>query len=121
MQTIQWTNEVIIACGVIVLACILLGYFIASLLQGRQLKLLAMQLEQGQATASAQQEALKEKLRAAEGRSHELQVIEGKLQAQLRAWIAGMHRCGGAQPCKCQQKWNEKFHGVVGRGSQAAQ
>lgn len=85
MQTIQWTNEVIIACGVIVLACILLGYFIASLLQGRQLKLLAMQLEQGQATASAQQKALQEKLRAAEGRSHELQVIEGKLQAQLQA------------------------------------
>lgn len=72
MQTIQWTNEVIIACGVIVLGCILLGYFIASLLQGRQLKLLAMQLEQGQATASAQQEAMQEKLRAAEGRSHEL-------------------------------------------------
>ena len=92
MQTIQWTNEVIIACGVIVLACILLGYFIASLLQGRQLKLLAMQLEQGQATASAQQEALKEKLRAAEGRSHELQVIEGRLQAQLRADGAFLER-----------------------------
>ncbi len=92
MQTIQWTNEVIIACGVIVLACILLGYFIASLLQGRQLKLLAMQLEQGQATASAQQEALQEKLRAAEGRSHELQVIEGRLQAQLRADGAFLER-----------------------------
>lgn len=92
MQTIQWTNEVIIACGVIVLGCILLGYFIASLLQGRQLKLLAMQLEQGQATASAQQEALQEKLRAAEGRSHELQVIEGKLQAQLRADGAFLER-----------------------------
>jgi DNA recombination protein RmuC len=92
MQTIQWTDEIIIACGVIVLACILLGYFIASLLQGRQLKLLAMQLEQGQATAAAQQQALQEKLSAAEGRGHELQVIEGKLQAQLRADGAFLER-----------------------------
>ena len=92
MQTIQWTNEIIVACGVIVLACILLGYFIASLIQGRQLKLLAMQLEQGQSTASAQQEALQEKLRAAEGRSHELQVIEGKLQAQLQSDGAFLER-----------------------------
>lgn len=91
MQTIQWTNEVIIA-GVIVLACILLGYFIASLVQGRQVKLLAMQLEQGQVTAAAQQQALQEKLSAAEGRSHELQVIEGKLQAQLQSEGAFLER-----------------------------
>lgn len=92
MQAVPWTTEIIVVSGVIAFACILLGYFIASMLQGRQVRLLATQLEQRQAAASTQQQEWEEKLRAAEGRSHELQVIEGKLHAELRSGAAFLER-----------------------------
>lgn len=88
MQASQWTTEIIVICGLVALASLLIGYFIAALRQGRQLSLLTVQLEQAkQSHASALEagSALAEQLKTAEARFHELQVIESSLKAQLQA------------------------------------
>lgn len=88
MQASQWTTDIIVITAVLALACALLGYFLAALRQGRQLSLLAAQLEQAQqaqATAVAGSAALSEQLKAAEARAHELQLAESTLKAKLQA------------------------------------
>ncbi|MDO7919816.1 DNA recombination protein RmuC, partial [Pseudomonas aeruginosa] len=73
MQASQWTTEIIVITAILALVCVLLGYFTAALRQGRQLSLLAAQLEQAQqaqATAVAGSAALSEQLKAAEARAH---------------------------------------------------
>lgn len=88
MQASQWTTDIIVITAVLALACALLGYFFSALRQGRQLSLLAAQLEQAQlaqAAAVAGSTALSEQLKAAEARGHELQVEESRLKAQLQA------------------------------------
>ncbi|MEW3798010.1 DNA recombination protein RmuC [Pseudomonas aeruginosa] len=88
MQASQWTTEIIVITAILALVCVLLGYFTAALRQGRQLSLLAAQLEQAQqaqATAVAGSAALSEQLKAAEARAHELQLAESTLKAKLQA------------------------------------
>lgn len=88
MQASQWTTEIIGITAVLALAFALLGYFAAALRQGRQLSLLAAQLEQAQqaqATAVADSTALSEQLKAAEVRRNELQLTESTLKAKLQA------------------------------------
>lgn len=88
MQASQWTTDIIVITAVLALACALLGYFVSALRQGRQLSLLAAQLEQAkqaQVTAVADSAALNTQLKAAEARSHELQLAESTLKAKLQA------------------------------------
>jgi len=88
MQASQWTTEIIVICAVLALACAVIGYFVAAVRQGRQLSQLGAQLEQAQqaqTVAASQQVTLQGQLKAAEARSQELLVAEGKLQAQLDA------------------------------------
>lgn len=88
MQASQWTTEIIVISAVLALASLVIGYFIATLRQGRQIGTLTAQLEQaqqGEALASATSAALTERLKAAEIRSNDLQVIESTLTAKLQA------------------------------------
>ena len=88
MLASQWTTEIIVICAVLAIASAVIGYFIAALRQGRQINLLTAQLEQAQqaqASADSQQTALLDQFKAAETRSHDLQVEQGKLQTQLQA------------------------------------
>lgn len=88
MQASQWTTEIIVISAVLALASLVIGYFIATLRQGRQIGTLTAQLEQaqqGQASAMAASTALSEQLKAAEARSQELQVAESTLKAKLQA------------------------------------
>jgi DNA recombination protein RmuC len=88
MQTIQWTPDIIVICGLAALACMAFGYVIAALRQGRQLGRLSTQLEQAQqeqASAMAASTALSEQLKAVEMRRQDLLVIESTLKAQLQA------------------------------------
>ncbi|WP_434457141.1 DNA recombination protein RmuC [Stutzerimonas urumqiensis] len=88
MQASQWTTEIITISAVLALASLVIGYFIATLRQGRQIGTLTAQLEQaqqGQASAMAASTALSEQLKAAEARSQELQVAESTLKAKLQA------------------------------------
>ncbi|HIE6587254.1 TPA: DNA recombination protein RmuC [Pseudomonas aeruginosa] len=88
MQASQWTTEIIVICGVLAIAAAVIGYVIAALRQGRLLSQLSMQLEQAEqarASTETQQQSLQIQLKAAEARSHELQIEEGKLKAQLQA------------------------------------
>ncbi|WP_404440054.1 DNA recombination protein RmuC [Stutzerimonas chloritidismutans] len=88
MQASQWTTEIIVISAVLALASLVIGYFIATLRQGRQIGTLTAQLElaqQAEASASAASTALTEQLKAAEARSQELQVEESSLKAKLQA------------------------------------
>jgi len=88
MQASQWTTEIIAISAVLALASLVIGYFIATLRQGRQIGTLTAQLEQaqqGQTSAMAASTALSEQLKAAEARSQELQVAESTLKAKLQA------------------------------------
>jgi DNA recombination protein RmuC len=88
MQASQWTTEIIVICGVLAIAAVVIGYVVAALRQGRQIGQLSMQLEQAElarVSTEAQQQSLQTQLKAAEARSHELQIEEGKLKAQLHA------------------------------------
>lgn len=90
MQASQWTTDIIVITTVLAVASALLGYFVAALRQGRQLSQLTAQLEQShtaQASVIAEKAALTEQLKVAEGRGHELQVAESKLNAQLQSAI----------------------------------
>ncbi|MDR6179816.1 DNA recombination protein RmuC [Pseudomonas sp. SORGH_AS 211] len=100
MQASQWTTEIIVITAVLALTGVLLGYFAAALRQGRQLSLLAAQLEQAQqaqTTALAGSTALSDQLKAAEARGHELQVAESKLKAQLQAAVDNVTRLNQEQ------------------------
>lgn len=95
MQASQWTTEIIAISAVLALASLVIGYFIATLRQGRQIGTLAAQLEQAQqaeASASATSGALTERLKAAEIRNNDLQVIESTLKAQLQAAFENVTR-----------------------------
>ncbi|WP_236081858.1 DNA recombination protein RmuC [Pseudomonas aeruginosa] len=88
MQASQWTTEIIVICSVLAIATAVIGYVIAALRQGRQISQLSMQLEQAEqarASAETQQQSLQIQFKAAEACSHELQIEEGKLKAQLQA------------------------------------
>ncbi|MGV8863196.1 MAG: DNA recombination protein RmuC [Pseudomonas sp.] len=100
MQASQWTTDIIVITAVLAFASALLGYFAAALRQGRQVSQLTAQLEQAhqlQALAIAGQTALGEQLKAAEGRSHELQVAESKLKAQLQSAFENVTRLNTEQ------------------------
>jgi len=88
MLVSQWTTEIIVISIVLTIASAVIGYFIATLRQGRQVSMLTAQLEQaqqGQASADVQQTALQGQLKAEEAQCHNLQVEQGKLQTQLHA------------------------------------
>ncbi len=88
MQASQWTTEHIVISAVLALASLVIGYFVATLRQGRQIGTLTAQLEQAQQTqcsAMAASTVLSEQLKAAEARSQELQVAESTLKAKLQA------------------------------------
>lgn len=100
MQASLWTTDIIVITAVLALASALLGYFAAALRQGRQVSHLTAQLEQAhqtQASAIARQAALDEQLKVAEGRSHELQVAESKLKAQLQSAFENVTRLSTEQ------------------------
>lgn len=100
MQASQWTTDIIAITTVLTVASALLGYFAAALRQGRQLSQLTAQLEQShtaQASAIAEKAALTEQLKVAEGRGHELQVAESKLNAQLQSAIENVTRLNTEQ------------------------
>lgn len=100
MQASQWTTDIIVITTVLVVASALLGYFAAALRQGRQLSQLTAQLEQSYATQAsviAEKAALSEQLKGAEGRSHELQVAESKLKAQLQSAFENVTRLNTEQ------------------------
>jgi len=95
MQASQWTTEIIAISAVLALASLVIGYFIATLRQGRQIGTLTAQLEQAQqaeASASATSGALTERLKAAEIRNNDFQVIESTLKAQLQAAFENVTR-----------------------------
>ena len=100
MQASQWTTDIIVITTVLAVASALLGYFVAALRQGRQLSQLTAQLEQShtaQASVIAEKTALTEQLKVAEGRGHELQVAESKLNAQLQSAIENVTRLNTEQ------------------------
>jgi DNA recombination protein RmuC len=100
MQASQWTTDIIVITTVLAVASALLGYFAAALRQGRQLSQLIAQLEQShtaQASGIAEKAALTEQLKVAEGRGHELQVAEGKLNAQLQSALENVTRLNTEQ------------------------
>jgi DNA recombination protein RmuC len=100
MQASQWTTDIIVITVVLAVASALIGYFAAALRQGRQLSQLTAQLEQShanQASASSEKIALTEQLKAAEGRGHELQVAESKLNAQLQSAFENVTRLNTEQ------------------------
>lgn len=100
MQASQWTTDIIVISTVLAVASALLGYFAAALRQGRQLSQLTAQLEQShtaQASVIAEKAALTEQLKVAEGRGHELQVAESKLNAQLQSAIENVTRLNTEQ------------------------
>ena len=100
MQASQWTTDIIVITAVLAVASALIGYFAAALRQGRQLSQLTALLEQAhanQASASSEKIALTEQLKAAEGRGHELQVAESKLNAQLQSAFESVTRLNTEQ------------------------
>ena len=100
MQASQWTTDIIVISTVLAVASALLGYFAAALRQGRQLSQLTAQLEQShtaQASVIAEKTALTEQLKVAEGRGHELQVAESKLNAQLQSAFENVTRLNAEQ------------------------
>jgi len=100
MQASQWTTDIIVITTVLAVASALLGYFAAALRQGRQLSQLTAQLEQShttQASVIAEKAALTEQLKVAEGRGHELQVAESKLNAQLQSAFENVTRLNAEQ------------------------
>ncbi|MBP1119561.1 DNA recombination protein RmuC [Pseudomonas sp. PvP028] len=100
MQSSQWTTDIVVITTVLAVASALLGYFAAALRQGRQLSQLTAQLEQShtaQASISAEKAALTEQLKVADGRGHELQVAESKLNAQLQSAFENVTRLNTEQ------------------------
>ena len=100
MQASQWTTDIIVITTVLAVASALLGYFAAALRQGKQLSQLTTQLEQShtaQASVIAEKTALTEQLKVAEGRGHELQVAESKLNAQLQSAFENVTRLNAEQ------------------------
>ncbi|PJL57857.1 DNA recombination protein RmuC [Stenotrophomonas maltophilia] len=95
MEASQWTTDVIVITAVLALICVLLGYLVATLRQGRQLSLLQAQLEQAQqalAAAVAGSAALGQQLKAAEARANDLQVADSALKAQMQAAVDNVSR-----------------------------
>lgn len=95
MQASQWTTEIIVISAVLALASLVIGYFIATHRQGRQIGTLTAQLEQAQqaqASAVAASTALSEQLKAAEMLRQDLQVVESTLKAQLQAAFENVTR-----------------------------
>ncbi|WP_329841432.1 DNA recombination protein RmuC [Stenotrophomonas hibiscicola] len=95
MEASQWTTDVIVITAVLALICVLLGYLVATLRQGRQLSLLQAQLEQAQqalAAAVAGSAALGQQLKAAEARVNDLQVADSALKAQMQAAVDNVSR-----------------------------
>jgi DNA recombination protein RmuC len=100
MLASQWTTEIIVICVIAALASVAIGYFVAALRQGRQLSTLIAQREQAQqaqASAVAASTALSVQLKAAEGRSQELQVVERSLKAKLQATFDNVTRLSHEQ------------------------
>lgn len=100
MQASQWTTEIIAISAVLALASLVIGYFIATLRQGRQIGTLTAQLEQaqqGQASAMAASTALSEQLKVAEARGQALQIEESSLKAKLQSAFDNVARLNQEQ------------------------
>ncbi|MDR0279699.1 MAG: DNA recombination protein RmuC [Paucimonas sp.] len=100
MQPSQWTTDIVVICAVLAVFGALLGYLAAALRQGRQASQLAARLEQAeqaQALAAGAQADLGEQLKAAQLRSQELQVAEGRLSAQLQSSADNLERLAAEQ------------------------
>lgn len=126
MQASQWTTDIVVITAVLALACTLLGYFAATLRQGRQLSLLEAQLkqaQQAQATAVAASAMLSEQIKAAEARTHELRVAEGTLETKLQGAFDNVTRLTqehqeakarhAAQEVKLEQSAKQHYEAVT--------
>jgi DNA recombination protein RmuC len=88
MPAIQWTPEIIATYASVIVASALLGYLIAALRHGTRISRLGVELEQAQrlqADTAALQLDLQSQLKTADVHRQQLQVVEGTLQATLKA------------------------------------
>lgn len=86
MQTIQWTNELIVIASLIGIALAGLGFLMATVVQGRKVARLTAQLEQQQGNleqADALNQSLQDSMKDLESSLHEKDLAESRLQAQL--------------------------------------
>ena len=86
MQTIQWTNELIVIASLIGIALAGLGFLMATVVQGRKVARLTAQLEQLQGNleqADALNQSLQDSMKDLESSLHEKDLAESRLQAQL--------------------------------------
>lgn len=86
MQNIQWTTELIVIASLIGAALAILGFLLATVLQGRKATRLTTQLEQLQADleqANGQNQTDQESIKSFESSLHEKDLAESRLQAQL--------------------------------------
>lgn len=86
MQNIQWTTELIVIASLIGAALVILGFLLATVLQGRKATRLTTQLEQLQADleqAKAQSQTDQESIKSLGSSLHEKDLAESRLQAQL--------------------------------------
>lgn len=86
MQTIQWTNELIVIASLIGIALAGLGFLMATVVQSRKVARLTVQLEQLQGNleqADALNQSLQDSIKDLESSLHEKDLAESRLQAQL--------------------------------------
>ncbi|NYS60701.1 DNA recombination protein RmuC [Vreelandella salicampi] len=86
MQTIQWTNELIVIASLIGIALAGLGFLMATVVQSRKVARLTTQLEQLQGNleqADALNQSLQDSMKDLESSLHEKDLAESRLQAQL--------------------------------------
>lgn len=86
MQTIQWTNELIVIACLIGIALAGLGFLMATVVQSRKVARLTAQLEQLQGNleqADALNQSLQDSIKDLESSLHEKDLAESRLQAQL--------------------------------------
>ena len=86
MQTIQWTNELIVIASLIGIALAGLGFLMATVVQSRKVARLTAQLEQLQGNleqADALNQSLQDSMKDLESSLHEKDLAESRLQAQL--------------------------------------
>ena len=86
MQTIQWTNELIVIASLIGIALAGLGFLMATVVQSRKVARLTAQLEQLQGNleqADGLNQSLQDSIKDLESSLHEKDLAESRLQAQL--------------------------------------
>lgn len=86
MQTIQWTNELIVIASLIGIALAGLGFLMATVVLSRKVARLTAQLEQLQGNleqADGLNQSLQDSIKDLESSLHEKDLAESRLQAQL--------------------------------------